>query len=152
MYSADTNHGIAHPSGKERLWLSPSVLTSKNPDTSNPKIAVDDAAEVFDALRKRRLLTPMWLEVADKQGTQREVTVFIVNRERKDDWNNLVSKNGFFSMKASPIIYYFFGSENPWFWLCFAFIAAAFFGELFKQFGDDAYKALKAFILPMLPK
>lgn len=107
--------------------------------------------EVFDALKKRNLLTHCWLKIPNRDGVQREVAVFIVNRDRKDDWTELVSKNGFFSMKASPIIYHFFGSENPWFWLLITFIAASFFGELLKQFAGDAYRWLKPSIWPTLP-
>lgn len=148
IYSADTDHGVANPSGKNRLWLAPSVLTPKNPDKTNPQITLDDATEVFDALQKRRLLTTCVLEVTDTQGAKREATVFLVNREMKEEWDKLATKSGFLSMKASPVIYYFFGSENPWAWLIFVFILAAFFGELLKNLADSIYWWLKSLVFP----
>jgi hypothetical protein len=135
IYSADQNH----PDDDKRLWLAPAVLTPTNPDKTNPQIPIEDARAVFDTLEKRNLLTPRLAAVTDANNEKREVVVYFVNREKKKDWETLVSKSGFLNMKASPVIYYFFGSENPWGFLILTFVLASFFGEIFKGLGGDFY-------------
>ena len=145
MFSADKDHSLTHQP-EERLWFAPAVLTPLNRDQSNPHIDIEDAREVFVALEKRHLIFSRLMPMTDPNGNRTEVVVFLVNREKEKDWQKLVSKSGFFSMGASPLVYYFFGSERPWFWLLLAFFSAAFFGELFKKFGDDFYNLIKSFL------
>ena|ERR1017187_5392210 len=147
IYFSDKNFAQNHLE-TERLWLAPSVLTPTNPDKSNPQIPVEDARAVFDILEKRFLLMPWMATVTDSRGEKFEVTVFIVNRDRRKEWEALVYKSGFWNLKASPLIYYFFGKERPLFWLFLVFFSAAFFGEIFKSFGGDIYSWLKQIINP----
>ena len=137
MYSADQNYAKNHQP-EERLWFAPPVLTSANPDKSNPQISIEDAREVFVCLEKRHLLMRSVLPIADTKGKKGEVDVFVVNRDRSKDWATLVSKIGFWNMQASPVVYYFVGKR--WAWLILLFVLGAFVGKFCQDFASDCYK------------
>lgn len=137
MYESDQK--VEPPDQK---WWSPAVLTASNPDNSSPSISLEDAHKVFRALEDRGLIVPCLVPVTSN-GTPQTISALIVNRREQTEWKKLISKQGFFSMGASPTVYYLFGSKRPWIWLIVTFFLAAFFGEFFKKLASDLYDLSK---------
>lgn len=138
LYSAYQDFSNNHPNSPERLWFAQGALTPLNPVADSPKIPIEDAREVFATLEKRYLIERKTIPIKDDKGRRGTAEVFFVNRRMTHEWEKLMSKSGFWNMKASPVIYYIVGEK--WALLVLIFILSAIGASFFQDLGNDLYK------------
>jgi|GEM_PF-2824294 len=80
-------------------WWTPYVLTEHNPNP-NPHVNIDEAYAVFSELNRRRLMTHKIVPFPGKDA----IPAFEINTTKDVDWQTLIKKKGFWSLKAWPFI------------------------------------------------
>jgi hypothetical protein len=96
MFGRENSKGIG--------W-NPAVLTSLNPDKTNPQFSLEDAEDVFAELKKRKLLVPCHFVVKTDDG-EKLASGYKMNEDRKVDWIDLQSESGVLDLWISPISRY----------------------------------------------
>lgn len=137
IFTKQQEHGGSHP-----LWWTPAVLTSSNPDISSLRLSLTDATLVFCVLNHRELLIPKTVSITNPEGQLQDIAVFIINPNSTKQWEQFLSKSGFWNLSVLPTLDYIF-ANHPWLIGLLTFIAASFFGQLFSNLADDIYPLLR---------
>lgn len=120
------------------IWWNPGVLTRENPDKTNPGLSGDEAEDVFEELRRRKLFKNDIISIKEINNGE-PFLVHRLNEDKKAEWIKTINEDGFVELFIKPWARHLWGRSMPAFKGFLSAIILAFFCKLASNCADRLF-------------